>query len=96
MSFTISYFTRLLLPDNKGRAKLFNNNKYWKHCIGTSIAAYMIADETKLSDKDKMITYGLIHDIGITVLDICLPDLLDKVHEQQMKGIHQIVAEKLF
>lgn len=29
----------------------------------------MIAAETQLFDKDKMFTYGLIHDIGITVLD---------------------------
>lgn len=67
----ISYVTRLLLPDNRGRAKLFNNKKYWKHCIGTSIAAYMISEKSGLSDKDKLFTYGLIHDIGITVLDIC-------------------------
>lgn len=92
---TIAYITRLLLPDNKGRAKLFNNKKYWKHCLGTSIAAYMIADETKLSDKDKMFTYGLIHDIGITVLDICLPDYLDRIYELHTKGIHQIAAEKI-
>lgn len=91
----ISYVTRLLLPDNKGRAKLFKNNQYWKHCIGTSLAAYMITDETKLCNKDKMFTYGLIHDIGITVLDICLPDYLDKIYELQLKGIHQIVAEKI-
>lgn len=92
---TIAYITRLLLPDNKGRAKLFNNKKYWKHCLGTSIAAYMIADETKLSDKDKMFTYGLIHDIGVTVLDICLPDYLDRIYELHTKGIHQIAAEKI-
>lgn len=91
----ISYVTKLLLPDNKGRAKLFINKKYWKHCIGTSIAAYMIADKTKLCDKDKMFTYGLIHDVGITVLDICLPDQLDKIQELQLKGVHQIVAEKI-
>lgn len=91
----ISYVTRLLLPDFKGRAKLFNNKQYWKHCIGTAFAAHMIADETKLSDKDKMFTYGLIHDIGITVLDICLPDQLDKIYDLQKKGIHQIVAEKI-
>lgn len=91
----IAYVTRLLLPDNRGRAKLFNNKKYWKHCLGTSFAAYMIADETKLSDKDKMFMYGLIHDIGITVLDICLPEYLDKIYELQLKGTHQIVAEKI-
>ncbi len=92
----IAYITRLLLPNKDGRSEIFDNKKYWKHCIGTSIAAYMIASETGLCDKDKIFTYGLIHDIGITVLDICLPDLLDKVHTMVLeKGLHQIVAEKV-
>lgn len=91
----IAYVTRLLLPDKRGRAKLFDNKIYWKHCLGTSFAAYMIAEETQLSNKDKMFTYGLIHDIGITVLDICLPEYLDQIYELQLKGSHQIVAEKI-
>lgn len=91
----ISYVTRLLIPNNSGRTKLFNREKYWKHCLATSMAAYMISDETKLSNKDKMFTYGLIHDIGVTVLDICLPDYLDKINEMHLKGTHQVVAEKI-
>lgn len=64
--------------------------------MGTSVASYMIADETGLCDKEKIFTYGLIHDIGITVLDICLPDHLDRIFTMQMeKGVHQIVAEKI-
>lgn len=91
----ISYITRLMLPDKEGKAKIFNNRTYWKHCIGTAVAAYMLAESSGLSDKDKMFTYGLIHDIGVTVLDICLPEHLDKIHEMQSKGVHQIVAEKI-
>lgn len=91
----ISFITRLLLPDKRGRSIVFNNDKYWKHCIGTSIASYMISEETGLADKDKMFTYGLIHDIGVTVLDICLPDLLDKTYKMQKDGVQQIVAEKI-
>lgn len=93
---SIAFITRLLLPNRYGRAKIFNNKKYWKHCMGTSVASYMIADETGLCDKEKIFTYGLIHDIGITVLDICLPDHLDRIFTMQMeKGVHQIVAEKI-
>lgn len=91
----IAYITRLLLPDNMGKAKVFDNKRYWKHCIGTSFAAYMIAEKTNLGDKDKLFTFGLIHDIGVTVLDICLPDYLDNIHQLQLKGVHQIVAEKI-
>jgi putative nucleotidyltransferase with HDIG domain len=92
----IAYITRLLLPSRSGRSKIFDNKKYWKHCIGTSIASYMIAAETGLCDKEKIFTYGLIHDIGITVLDICLPNHLDDIYTMQLqKGLHQIVAEKV-
>ena len=55
----------------------------------------MIAADCNLCDKEKIFTYGLIHDIGITVLDICLPEHLDKIHTMQLNGIHQLVAEKI-
>jgi len=91
----IAYITKLLLPNKNGRAKLFNNKTYWKHCIGTSIASHMIATKTGLCDEDKLFTFGLIHDVGVTVLDICLPEHLDKIYALQMKGLHQIAAEKI-
>ncbi len=92
----ISYITRLLLSNKSGQAKKFNNKTYWKHCIATSIAGYMIAGKTGLCDKDKIFTYGLIHDIGITVLDICLPEHLDRIYTMQLnQGLHQIAAEKV-
>lgn len=91
----IAYIIRLLLPDRTGRAQIFDHNIYMKHCIGTSIASSMIAEKTGLCDKDKMFVYGLIHDIGIIVLDVCLPESLDKIYDLQKKGVHQIVAEKI-
>ena len=92
----IAYITRLLLPGSSGRTRIFDNEKFWKHCIGTSISSYMIAEATGLCDKERIFTYGLIHDIGVTVLDICLPEHLDKIYTMQLqKGIHQIAAEKI-
>lgn len=92
----IAYITRLLLPRRMGRAKIFDNKKYWKHCIASSVASYMIAAETGLCDKEKIFTYGLIHDIGVSVLDICLPEHLDRICTMQLeKGVHQIVVEKI-
>lgn len=94
-AIAIAYVTRLLLSDKNGRTIHFSNKRYWKHCLGTAMAASLIAKESELSDSDKMFTYGLIHDIGITILDICLPDYLDRIHEMQLKGLHQIAAEKI-
>ncbi|NLK97649.1 HDOD domain-containing protein [Defluviitalea saccharophila] len=91
----IAYVTRLLLPYRKGKTQIFDHNIYLKHCIGTSIASSMIAEKTGLCDKDKMFIYGLIHDIGVIVLDVCFPEYLDKIYELQKNGVHQIVAEKI-
>jgi len=92
----IAYIIRFLLPNSSGRTQIFDNKKFWKHCIGTSIASYMIADAIGLCDKERIFTYGLIHDIGITVLDICLPDYLDNIYIMQLqKGMNQIAAEKI-
>lgn len=93
---SIAHMTRLLLPESCGRTKLFDSRKYWQHCVGTSIASYMIAEKTGQCDKEKIFTYGLIHDIGITVLDICLPQHLDEIYAKQVEnGVHQTVAEKV-
>ncbi|NLI90480.1 MAG: HDOD domain-containing protein [Epulopiscium sp.] len=92
---SISYITKLLLAQKKPGTHLFDSDKYWKHCVGTAISAYLIAEETKLAADDRMFIHGLIHDIGVTVLEICLPDLLEKIQELVLKGVHQIAAEKL-
>jgi len=81
----IAYIIRLLPPSSSGRTRIFDNKKFRKHCIGTPIASYMIADETGLCDKERIFTYGLINDIGVTVLDICLPDHLDKIYTMQLQ-----------
>lgn len=90
----VSYFSNLLVSD-KSNTKAFNSKKYWKHCIGTAIAATMIVEKTGLSNADKIFTYGLIHDVGVTVLKICLPEHLDQIYDMQIKGVHQVVAERI-
>ncbi|MFT4143456.1 MAG: HDOD domain-containing protein [Mobilitalea sp.] len=90
----VSYLSNLLVSDI-ANTKAFNSKKYWRHCIGTSIAAAMIAEETGLSNADKMFTYGLVHDVGVTVLKICLPEHLDQIYDMQIKGVHQVVAERI-
>jgi HD-like signal output (HDOD) protein len=77
---------------NKGRN--FKMVHYWRHVLGTSAASYILSMRINKMDKHKLFTYGLIHDIGLALLDICLPDLLDEIFVKLMKGVHQIVAER--
>jgi HD-like signal output (HDOD) protein len=90
----LSYLIKCLLPDTLGRSDIIDRTKYLKHCLGTSIAATMIADKLGIEDKYKYFAYGLIHDIGNAVLDICLPGIINEVVKIQLKGVHQIIAER--
>ncbi|NLM03746.1 MAG: HDOD domain-containing protein [Clostridiales bacterium] len=91
----MEYMAKLVLPDKKIETKVFNHRTYWKHSIATAIACRIIAKETGLSDGSKMFTYGLIHDVGVTILDRCLPEYIDEIHKLQLKGMHQIASEKI-
>lgn len=79
---------------SQSKKRVFSMNHYLKHVLGTSIASSMLSSELKIGDKYKLFSYGLIHDIGIAVLDICVPDILDDITKKLEKGIHQLIAER--
>ncbi|NLZ34582.1 MAG: HDOD domain-containing protein [Clostridiales bacterium] len=91
----IAHLVKSIMPDNLGQSKQLDRDKYWKHCLGTSVAANLIAEKLNKADIYKYFAYGLIHDLGVVVLDVCVPDLIDKVMEKQRKGMHQIIAERI-
>jgi HD-like signal output (HDOD) protein len=93
--FIIAYLVKSLFPDSLGKSTELSRDKYWKHCLGTSVAANMLAEKLGKQDNYRYFAYGLIHDIGVAMLDICLPNVVDEVVKMQNKGIHQIVAERL-
>ncbi len=94
-NLTVFFISRLLFPDGpRGKKRSFDMPRYWKHVIGTSVAGSMLSARTKQGDRYKFFTYGLIHDIGIALLDACLPDLIDEIAVRVSDGIHQLVAER--
>lgn len=96
LNLIVFYVTRLLFDlDLEREDRKFDIHHYWRHVLGTSVAAQMISQHLKKGDKHMLFTYGLIHDIGIPVLDNCLPDHLDRIAEKVTKGTHQVVAEKI-
>ncbi len=91
------YFISLqLFPDTPGTAKrrTFDMPRYWRHVFGTSLAASMLAQRRGQGDRFKLFTYGLTHDIGIALIDACLPGLMDDVTDKVLGGIHQLAAER--
>ncbi len=95
-NLTIFFISRLLFPDAQRirQNRTFDMPRYWRHVIGTSAAASMLASRAHRGDGHKYFTYGLIHDIGIALLDACLPDLIDEVAVRVSNGIHQLAAER--
>lgn len=90
----ISFTLQTLFSKKESTSKLFNRDKYLKHSLGTSLASSMISEKAGLCKKFELFTYGLVHDMGIAVLDACMPDVLDQVTEMQHRGFHQIAAER--
>ncbi|MDF3001053.1 MAG: metal dependent phosphohydrolase [Bacillota bacterium] len=76
------------------KATVFHMRQYWKHVLATSIATDMICSRLGIEDRYRMFSYGLNHDIGILVMNACLPKELDEITSKVKSGIPQIVAEK--
>jgi HD-like signal output (HDOD) protein len=92
----IFFITRLVfMPSIGKKTRKFDIEKYWKHVLGTAVASSILYDKTKLGNKHTLFSYGLIHDIGIAVLDVCMPHLLDEIFVKLNTGIHQLVAERI-
>lgn len=92
----IFYITRQLFSEilHEKKNRLFSMKLYWKHVIGTSVASSMLSDKIKKGDKFKLFSYGLLHDIGIALLDVCVPGLVDEIAQRLLSGTHQVIAER--
>ena len=93
----IFFITRELFSNvpRENKTRSFDMPQYWRHIIGTSAASVMLSSRIRQGDKYKLFSYGLLHDIGIALLDACLPDLMDDVSAKVTNGVHQLAAERL-
>ena len=82
----IALLTKGLLPKESGRSQAFGREPYWRHCVGTSMAAMNLGAVTGVGDRYKLFTYGIVHDIGTAILDVCRPDLLDEIASRMREG----------
>lgn len=62
--------------------------RLWEHSLGVSIAASLLALETKLLSPEEAMIGGLIHDVGKTILNNAMPEsysvIVEKVYETGM------------
>lgn len=68
--------------------------RLWEHSLGVSIAASILAKETRMVTPEEAMVVGLIHDIGKTILNNSLADtyslIIERVYEE---GISFLEAE---
>lgn len=83
---------KMLIYGGYGKATVFNREAFWTHTLGTSVASMLLQERKDPADAYLMFAYGFIHDIGIAVMDICMPDLLDAIVTTQLKNNSHLVA----
>ncbi len=54
-----------------GRSKL--GQSVWEHCLAVALASRELAPHCSVRDSEEAFVAGLLHDIGKSVLDRCLP-----------------------
>lgn len=93
--FIVTRIAKMLLPEDSGRSLAFKRSAYQNHILGTSVAAEIIGEKLNMGERYTLFAYGLLHDIGVAAIDLCLPDQLDEIMELELhKKAHQIAAEK--
>jgi HD-like signal output (HDOD) protein len=58
-----------IFEDSAGGASMFDRQKFWMHTFACALGAKMIARKMNLQDPEDFFLAGLLHDIGILVLD---------------------------
>ncbi|MGQ0721721.1 MAG: HDOD domain-containing protein [Candidatus Eiseniibacteriota bacterium] len=71
----------------------FDRVAFWRHCVSTAIAAEIIARTARLADPELAYVAGLLHDVGIMVLDNTSPEQLGEVVQLIRGGMPLLEAD---
>ena len=56
--------------------------KLWEHSLGVALCSSLIATMTSLVKPEEALVYGLIHDIGKTIINNSMPDVYPEVYKK--------------
>ena len=93
----IYFFLSLFHPQGRKKHspdRKFDVRHYWLHDLCTSLAADSIAQLVGYKENFRLFSYGLLHDLGMLVLDACLAEEIDEICTHALAGMHPLVAEK--
>mgnify|MGYP002409578081 CR=1 FL=1 len=94
-NFLAGYMTKFLLDGGEHERPAFSIREYWHHTLSTCLAAELLGEKIGFENRFRLFTYGLIHDIGIVVVEACFPHMLDAIFEKIEAGVPMMVAEKM-
>jgi HD-like signal output (HDOD) protein len=84
-----------VFEDAAGNASLFDRQKFWMHTFACALGAKMIAKKINLSETEDFFLAGLLHDIGILVLDQFFhQEFIGVLQDAVGKKIDYVKAEK--
>ncbi len=63
----------------------FSLRDLWRHCIGVGVCAKMLAKVSKAAATDELFVGGLVHDMGLLVMQQLFPDKLRMVADKCFK-----------
>ena len=75
-----------MFEDAAGNASLFDREKFWMHTFACALGAKMIAKRINMREPEDFFLAGLLHDIGILVLD--------QFFHREFIGVMQDAAER--
>jgi HD-like signal output (HDOD) protein len=91
----IAQIVSYLFPRDHHEFSAYHKKIYLKHSIGTAVASITIAEWLGEGNKYELFAYGVLHDIGVVLYEVCLPDTIDKVQEIIIRGNHPVLAERI-
>ncbi len=73
------------MTGNRSESRHFNKLQYWLHCLGTAVSCRVIAKLRMPAKGEELYCAGMIHDIGLLVLERFTPKELDAALELSLK-----------
>lgn len=63
----------------KKEYEYFNTEKFWKHLMGTGIAAELLSNYVNYPEKEEAFLSGMLHDLGKIAMAFVMPDVFEMI-----------------
>jgi putative nucleotidyltransferase with HDIG domain len=84
-----------MFEDSAGNASLFDRQKFWMHTFACALGAKKIAKKINMREPEDFFLAGLLHDIGILVLDQFFhQDFIGVIRDAVERKIDYVKAEQ--